>query len=382
MRTSKPRSRGLSLLTLAAFLIAGVCFLPRLGQLWHTVEPAAVATVPTPVEQQKFLTKPIEQIRPGDRVLAHNPERSDDDEERDLPDPNGSTWRLLQLELTAADGHRVDIQLLRPVQWIEEYSAVVGGTVWLDLEELGAVGHAKILTISPCPPIQPGEGRIVTGTFRHDSSDILDVHIHGQPALGCTGTHPFWSEDRQAFIRADQLRAGDRLRTADGQTTFVVSVARRAGTEPVYNLEVDVEHVYYVGQAGVLVHNSCPPIGSGKTHAKAAAKGFPGIKLTRLGGPDFKGTPYLYQNLQPGQRNIVSIQLQGTRPRDFREANRLAGFPGSRPPPGYTWHHVDNYNPRTGRATMQLVRREAHEATYPHRGSVFWYRFFGGQGYD
>lgn len=30
----------------------------------------------------------------------------------------------------------------------------------------------------------------------------------------------------------------------------------RPGTEPVFNLEVETEHVYYVSAAGVLVHNS------------------------------------------------------------------------------------------------------------------------------
>ncbi|MCD4530005.1 MULTISPECIES: HNH endonuclease signature motif containing protein [Pseudomonas] len=40
---------------------------------------------------------------------------------------------------------------------------------------------------------------------------------------------------------------------------------------------------------------------------------------------------------------------------------------------GYTWHHVDDFNPKTGTTTMQLVKTSAHEAIFPHGGSVAQY---------
>jgi hypothetical protein len=77
--------------------------------------------------------------------------------------------------------------------------------------------------------------------------------------------------------------------------------------------------------------------------------------------------------LGPGQKNVVKIKLTGSRYEDFKEANRLAGFRGARPPKGYTWHHLADYDPATGEATMQLVEIGAHEATYPHKGAVYQY---------
>ncbi len=239
------------ILTLASFLLAGFCFAPRLAQLWQKSEPAAVAA---PVQQPIFLTKPIEQIRPGDRVLAHNPEVTD--EERNVPEPDSATWRLIELEMTGEDGHRIDVRLLRPMDWIEKHGGFPGGKVRLELEEIGAVGYAGVLSVSDCPPIRPGRGRIVTGTFCHNSNDIIKVNIEGQKPIGCTAGHLFWSEDRQAFVPACELKEGERLRTADKQIAPVKSLTRRIGTAPVYNLEIDIEHVYYVGQAGVLVHNA------------------------------------------------------------------------------------------------------------------------------
>jgi RHS repeat-associated protein len=86
-----------------------------------------------------------------------------------------------------------------------------------------------------------------------------------------------------------------------------------------------------------------------------------------LEGVNFAGSDALYP-AGPGQENIVKIKMQGSRGRDFTEANKRAKLDGT--PSGYTWHHVDDFNPRTGTCTMQLVTTEAHEATFPHRGSV------------
>ena len=44
----------------------------------------------------------------------------------------------------------------------------------------------------------------------------------------------------------------------------------------------------------------------------------------------------------------------------------------------YTWHHVDNYNPKTGKATLELVETPAHVATLPHKGSVGQYQDYHG----
>jgi hypothetical protein len=88
---------------------------------------------------------------------------------------------------------------------------------------------------------------------------VIDVRFEAEPEpIGCTANHPFWSEDRQAFVPAGKLNPGERLRTFTGQTTRVISLAARGSPEQVYNLEVDLDHVYNVSRSGVLVHNNCP----------------------------------------------------------------------------------------------------------------------------
>ena len=199
---------------------------------------------------------PIEQLVVGERVLAESPTG-----EEDLQfgsDIIPSEWRKLTLRAPKRDGTVADVVLLRPLTWLNQQRGEVGGTVFISVPECGIDGNAEVLEIDPCPVILPGEGRVITGTFRHQVSASISLSIAGQaePIL-CTGNHPFWSEDRQDFVRADSLQPNETLRTATGTTT-VTSFCHIPGSTPVYNLEIHGTHVYHVGTSGVLVHNGDP----------------------------------------------------------------------------------------------------------------------------
>ena len=102
----------------------------------------------------------------------------------------------------------------------------------------GINGNAEILDIGPCPPIAPGDGEIITATYRHQNAEIFDVKIASEPvALGSTPNHPFWSEDRHKFVRADELNVNERVRTLTG-VSIVEQIRQRPGRHIVYNIEV------------------------------------------------------------------------------------------------------------------------------------------------
>lgn len=201
-------------------------------------------------------TKKIEEIRVGDRVVADNPT-----EERDLSlgeDVDPKNWRKIELRAPKRDGSWAEVVLLRPVSWLEEGGARVGETVEIAVPECAIDGHAKVLSIGPCPSITPGKGHVVTGTFKHISAKAINLYVEGQAApIGTTPNHLFWSQDQGKFIRADELRLGERLRALQGQPR-VVRVVSHQGVVPVYNLEVDRAHVYLISSDGILVHNSEP----------------------------------------------------------------------------------------------------------------------------
>ena len=124
------------------------------------------------------------------------------------------------------------------------------------MKEMTVVGLAEVLAIEPCPPLEEGEGRLVTGTFHHPSAEVYDLKLASESKpIGVTATHPFWSCDRNDWVSAINLRIGETLKTLTG-TTHVERITKRPQPEPVYNIEVEGDHVYRIGESGVLVHNA------------------------------------------------------------------------------------------------------------------------------
>ncbi|HBH51785.1 MAG TPA: hypothetical protein DDY91_07835, partial [Planctomycetaceae bacterium] len=217
---------------------------------------------------QTYHAGAIETIRTGQRVLARNPQLA----EAELPDApvDPGSWVNIHLRMAQATGDPLEITLLRPVEWLAaqlaetaaldaEYPQALEETrsassalemtdirsviradevalpapgcipalgadqtpttpwIFLTLHELAAVGPAEVVRVESCPPIEPGAGRLVTGTFFQHSGEVLDITVDGlTEPIGCTGAHPFWSEDRQDFIPARELVPGETLRTESG----------------------------------------------------------------------------------------------------------------------------------------------------------------------
>lgn len=209
--------------------------------------PLNMATAP------KLRTKPIAEVRVGERVPADNPA-----EEPDLRlgvDVHPPTWRQVHLHMHEPDGATADIVLLRPADFLDEIGVRPGAIVDLDLTECALEGEAFVVSVGPCPPIHPGQGQVVTGTFQRTLARVINLYVERESdPIGVTPEHAMWSEDRQAFVPAGELRVGERLRTLDGWTR-VVRLEERPRPETVYNLEIQVHHVYYVTQSGLLTHN-------------------------------------------------------------------------------------------------------------------------------
>lgn len=93
-------------------------------------------------------------------------------------------------------------------------------------------------------------------------------------------------------------------------------------------------------------------------------------------GVDFAKSSDLYP-IKEGQKNIVRISYTGSRGEDFKAANIEAQLGRHRKPPhGYTWHHLDDYDSKTNTGTMQLVKRTTHLAAGVHFGGVRQYERF------
>ena len=263
-KTNRPHSRLMSRVLERwhwALLLICLCFGSYFGLRASTdtgraVRPGPVASATAPAQPR---TKNIEDIRVGERVIGRNPLR---EQVETAPEPDPETSRVLVLRMQKESGGNASITLLRPLAWIETAGVEEGGTFFLDLPEMGAVGDAQVEAILPCPAIEEDSGNVVTGTFAHEAapnSRILSVSFtNGARIEGVTDNHPFYSVDRDDFIAIGEMREGESVKVSDGVTriTRIDSRLARAG-EMLYNLETHNEHVYQVATAGVLVHNNC-----------------------------------------------------------------------------------------------------------------------------
>ena len=102
------------------------------------------------------------------------------------------------------------------------------------------------------------------------SVDVLGADGTVETITGTT-IHPVWSVDRQEWVPLAELADGESLccntesfglgfpsSLTPKASGLVLSVSLSRVSQPVYNIEVHGEHVYQVGELGVLVHNHCP----------------------------------------------------------------------------------------------------------------------------
>ena len=265
--------------------------------------PHVVAASASVLPAEAPRTKNIEDIRVGERVVAGNP-TDELDLSLGLDEPDAATWRKLVLRARKADGSWSDIELLRPVWWLEQETRRVAGRVWITVPECGIDANAELLDVRPCPAIAKGNGRVVTGTFAHASAAVVDIYVVGpNEPISTTANHRFWCENRHAFVPAVELCEGDLLRSLDG-TQRVRALDIRTGRERVYNLEVQFEHVYRVLHEGILVHNAGPCGPLGNTGSGSATPGQILNAAEAWLGPDYvEVAPGVFQSISnPGNQ--------------------------------------------------------------------------------
>ena len=92
-------------------------------------------------------------------------------------------------------------------------------------------------------------------------SPILEV-VAGGRVIGTTGEHPFWVVDK-GWVAAGSLEVGDVLGGSGENGVRVESVRDTGRVETVYNVEVEGDHTYFVGDEtewgfDVWLHNASP----------------------------------------------------------------------------------------------------------------------------
>ena len=222
------------------------------------------------------------------------------------------TWKWIDFERDEADGSKTIANLKRPNWWIKQLGAEkVGNQVYLRISEQGISGNFIVKKIRPCQSdtrfmelkrkndyvLRP-----ITGKFEHKSYDVWEFEFDNGEVIGCTPTHPFYSEKRQAYIPVGDIEFGEPIKNKGGKTITLKSKKKKEGGETVYNLEIYRDHNFMVGKSGLLVHNSCTvysnftkPIEFGGDIVKTEGKML--NILGRVGGEESIGSLNLYNQL-------------------------------------------------------------------------------------
>ena len=216
----------------------------------------------------------IEDIHVGQRVATDGGVANSADGKTEAADPNATnvnrnTWR--EVTVTAGDW---EVQTLEPLSWIQAQHVSLQHPFLLsaitDVAEMGVSAGlvGTVDSISACPQIQGGPGRVVLTTVTHLNDYVFNLTLKNASGetetLGVTGYHRFYDETN-GWTQTQNLQIGETLRGDHGDLT-VVGLTRDVGAYRVYNITVEADHVYYVGELQTLTHNTCPNNGAGPQH--------------------------------------------------------------------------------------------------------------------
>lgn len=137
----------------------------------------------------------IEDVVLGTRTVGGNPILEDYD--ASFAEPDAEHWRSVHMSLERDDGVMVDIQMLRPLDWLEEAGLIEGIEFHVSLPHTTATGINRVLAIDPCPSIAEGAGNVVIGRFEtRNANDLVVVTLDDGISITGTRIHAVWSLDR------------------------------------------------------------------------------------------------------------------------------------------------------------------------------------------
>jgi Pretoxin HINT domain len=96
--------------------------------------------------------------------------------------------------------------------------------------------------------------RPIVRVHRNWTLELVLLETNRGPVYSTQG-HRFWVPEVSEWVAAGSIRVGVRLASRKGEEVEVTSSSRVMAFESTYNLEVDVDHTFYVGDMGLLVHN-------------------------------------------------------------------------------------------------------------------------------
>jgi len=112
----------------------------------------------------------------------------------------------------------------------------------------------------------------VTKLYTNWATKVVYITI-GLETIKSTWSHPFWSVDKQRYIKAGDLSEGMKLFTAAGREEEITRIKLVEEEIDTFNLEVSGSHNYFVSEMDILVHNKTTSYVTNTTPVKSEIYG-------------------------------------------------------------------------------------------------------------
>ncbi|MCP4504647.1 MAG: hypothetical protein GY822_32485 [Deltaproteobacteria bacterium] len=190
----------------------------------------------------------MEELRVGDRVLTIDTLNSDE------ANNDNRDWWVVEVEILQESGVKSHATLLRTSDWVEH--EIIADEVIPRLLGVEPVISQRVVRLQAADAITDGTGQLVLGVYRHLAPTTTTLILDGAAPIVATGDHPVHSASAQEYVRLDNLQVGESVSLARGTAKVVALVVDEAAARFTYDIEVEDEHHYFVGDVGVRVHNN------------------------------------------------------------------------------------------------------------------------------
>jgi Pretoxin HINT domain len=96
--------------------------------------------------------------------------------------------------------------------------------------------------------------RRVSRTWTHHGKDTIDLRLQTGETIRTTSVHRVFTLER-GVVEVDGLKVGDHVETQSAGPQAIEDITRGPSSVTVHNLTIDGYHTYFVGAAGMWVHN-------------------------------------------------------------------------------------------------------------------------------
>ena len=178
------------------------------------------------------------------------------------------TWSWVYLKGLGTDAENIRLKLRRPNSWIREKGLHnIGQQSLLHLSDIGIDGTFEVIDRMPntfdtrllSTHVEADGSRFqpIISLATIDKKTVATYKFSNGDKVEATEGHVIWSESQKKWVAIGTLELHEQVRTAQSETAELIEVLPISEPQTVYSIEVYRDHNYYVGEAGILVYNTC-----------------------------------------------------------------------------------------------------------------------------